>query len=67
MNKEIEFLLSDIHKIILLESLGRLLMLLFFKQNLCVINLHAGHNGDINELENYVKNTLNDNRCYLNR
>src|SRR5271154_750528 len=37
---------------------GRPFIVLFFKGNLCVINLHAGHAGDIYKFDDYLEKTL---------
>lgn len=39
-----------------MKDMGRMLTILFFKKpRLCFINVHAGHNGDIYKLWNYIK------------
>lgn len=41
------------------KDFGRPIMMLFFNNNLCVINIHAGHDKDIFKLSKHIENTLN--------
>lgn len=41
-----------------LEDISRPFSILFFQQKLCVINLHAGHRGDIYKFDYYLVNEL---------
>lgn len=38
---------------------GRLFQILFFEQRICVINVHAGHVGDIYKFDEHLKDVLN--------
>ena len=54
---------SGINKIhSFMETHGRPFTILFFKQKICLINMHPDHVGDFYKLEQYLIDTLNDNR-----
>ena len=43
-----------------MEDAGRPMIILFFKQKICVINIHAGHNRDVYKFDSYLLKTLNN-------
>lgn len=45
-----------------MEDVGRPMMILFFNNNLCVINLHAGHKNDILKINDHLANTFNQQK-----
>jgi hypothetical protein len=42
-----------------MENSGRPILILFFKQKICVINIHAGHKNDIFNFDKYLSAALN--------
>jgi hypothetical protein len=43
-----------------MENIGRPFIILFFAQNICVINIHAEHNQDIYNLDQYIIRALSN-------
>jgi hypothetical protein len=41
-----------------MQNIGRPFIILFFAQNICVINIHADHNQDIYKLDQYIIRAL---------
>ena len=41
-----------------MHDTGRPFMILFFNDNICVINIHAGHRDDITQFDNHLQNTF---------
>ncbi len=41
-----------------MKDTGRPFMILFFNDNICVINIHAGHKNDITQIDKHLQDTL---------
>ena len=41
-----------------MKDAGRPFMILFFNNNICVINIHAGHKNDITQFDNHLQDTF---------
>ena len=44
-----------------MSNIDRPFMILFFNEKLCIINVHADHNGDIKKFDEYLIRTIKDN------
>ncbi|AGD92125.1 hypothetical protein LBA_00205 [Megavirus lba] len=61
-----KYILDKTHNTIFgyMSDINRPFQILFFNNNLCVINLHAGHNKDIYDFDKHLIRTLKSNKYH---